>query len=137
MWFPLDTEFLFLFVPLFSTFIIFHRVVLKPWQVFTWGHRLVTPKRVVIARSLKKCGNTLLKFHRVVRLRVISVAAGVVHSTALTDDGALFFWASSDPDLRCQQVGLPFLIYNLFDRVWHQLFKVKLHKVEQMISMIG
>lgn len=64
----------------------------------------MTPKRVVVARSLKKCGNTLLKFHRVERLHVISVAAGVVHTTVLTDDGALFYWVSSDPDLRCQQV---------------------------------
>lgn len=130
-------NFCFFLVPLFSVFIMFHLVMLKPWQVFTWGHRLVTPKRVVIARSLKKCGNTLLKFHRVERLRVVSVAAGVVQSTALTDDGALFFWGSSDPDLRCQQVALSFLIHNLFDRVWHQPCKAKLHKVVQMISMIG
>lgn len=62
------------------------------------------PKRVVISRNIKKSGNTPLKFHRMERLHVISVAAGVVHSTALTDDGALFYWVSSDPDLRCQQV---------------------------------
>jgi inhibitor of Bruton tyrosine kinase len=76
----------------------------------------VSPKRVVIARSLKKCGTALLKFHQVERLHVISVAAGVVHTTALTDDGALFFWVSSDPDLRCQQV-TSFFDLNLFDRV--------------------
>jgi inhibitor of Bruton tyrosine kinase len=38
------------------------------------------------------------------RLQVISVAAGTTHSTALTADGALFYWVSSDPDLKCQQV---------------------------------
>jgi hypothetical protein len=37
---------------------------------------------------------------------VISVAAGVMHSTAVTVDGALFYWNSSDPDLRCRQVRL-------------------------------
>lgn len=35
---------------------------------------------------------------------MVSIAAGVVHSMALTDDGALFYWVSSDPDLKCQQV---------------------------------
>lgn len=73
-------------------------------QVFTWGHRLVTPKRVVVSRNLKKSGNTPLKFHRKERLNVVSIAAGMVHSMVLTDDGALFYWVSSDPDLRCQQV---------------------------------
>lgn len=74
------------------------------WQVYTWGHRLVTPKRVIIARNLKKSGTTPLKFHRMKRLHVVAIAAGMIHSVALTDDGALFYWASSDPDLRCQQV---------------------------------
>lgn len=74
------------------------------WQVYTWGHRLVTPKRVIVARNLKKSGSTPLKFHRKIKLHVVSIAAGMVHSTALTEDGALFYWASSDPDLRCQQV---------------------------------
>lgn len=75
-------------------------------QVFTWGHRLVTPRRVVVARLVKKSGSTPLKFHRSERLHVVSIAAGMVHSTALTLDGALFYWVSSDPDLCCQQVYL-------------------------------
>lgn len=73
-------------------------------EVYTWGHRLVTPKRVVIARNLKKSGGTTLKFHCKERLHVVSVAAGMVHSLALMEDGALFYWVSSDPDLRCQQL---------------------------------
>ncbi|KAK7286563.1 hypothetical protein RJT34_21638 [Clitoria ternatea] len=82
----------------------YHTIVLgSDGEVFTWGHRLVTPKRVVISRNLKKSGNTPLKFHRKERLNVVSIAAGMVHSMALTDDGALFYWISSDPDLRCQQ----------------------------------
>lgn len=79
--------------------------------MLTWGHRLVTPRRVVIARCLKKGGNTNLKFHRMERLQVISVAAGMTHSTALTADGALFYWVSSDPDLKSQQV--LFLLLNV------------------------
>ncbi|XP_050370307.1 uncharacterized protein LOC126788363 isoform X2 [Argentina anserina] len=83
----------------------YHTLVLGiDGEVYTWGHRLVTPKRVVVSRSLKKGGNTSLKFHRKERLHVVSVAAGVVHSMALTDDGALFYWVSSDPELRCQQL---------------------------------
>lgn len=72
--------------------------------MFTWGHRQVNPRRVIIARSLKKSGAALLKFHRMERLHVISIAAGMTHSSALTEDGALFYWVSSDPDLRCEQV---------------------------------
>ncbi|XP_061376249.1 uncharacterized protein LOC133318269 isoform X2 [Gastrolobium bilobum] len=83
----------------------YHTVVLgSDGEVYTWGHRLVTPTRVVITRNLKKSGSTSVKFHCMERLHVVSIAAGMVHSMALTDDGALFYWVSSDPDLRCQQL---------------------------------
>ncbi|XP_052175101.1 uncharacterized protein LOC127789981 isoform X3 [Diospyros lotus] len=83
----------------------YHTIVLgADGEVFTWGHKLVTPRRVIISRNLKKYGSNLLKFHRKERLHVVSVAAGMVHSLALTDDGALFYWMSSNPDLRCQQL---------------------------------
>lgn len=81
------------------------------WQVFTWGHRLVNPRRVTIARNLKKAGNTVLKFHCKERLNVVAIAAGMTHSTAITDDGALFYWSSSDPDLQCHQVLLYFIMF--------------------------
>lgn len=82
-----------------------HTIILgTDGEVFTWGHRLVTPRRVVVARNNKKSGGTLLKFHRMERLHVVAIAAGMVHSMALTDDGTLFYWVSSDPDLRCQQL---------------------------------
>ncbi|XP_021282094.1 uncharacterized protein LOC110414981 isoform X1 [Herrania umbratica] len=83
----------------------YHTIVLgADGEVYTWGHRLVTPKRVVIARNLKKSGSIPMKFHRMERLHVVAIAAGMVHSMALTEDGALFYWVSSDPDLRCQQL---------------------------------
>lgn len=82
----------------------YHTIVLgADGEVFTWGHRLVTPRRVIIARNLKKSG-AMLKFHRKERLHVVAIAAGMVHSLALTDDGTLFYWVSSDPNLRCQQL---------------------------------
>ncbi|KAK6139748.1 hypothetical protein DH2020_026508 [Rehmannia glutinosa] len=83
----------------------YHTIVLgSDGEVFTWGHRLVTPRRVIIARNTRKVGNTVLKFHRKERLNVVAIAAGMTHSVALTDDGALFYWGSSDPDLRCHQL---------------------------------
>ncbi|KAL5835020.1 hypothetical protein ACOSQ4_014517 [Xanthoceras sorbifolium] len=83
----------------------YHTLVLgADGEVYTWGHRLVTPKRVIIARNLKKSGSTPMKFHRMERLHVVAIAAGMVHSLAVTEDGALFFWASTDPDLKCQQL---------------------------------
>ncbi|KAL3535977.1 hypothetical protein ACH5RR_004438 [Cinchona calisaya] len=83
----------------------YHTIVLgSDGEVFTWGHRIVTPRRVVIARNIRKLGNTPLKFHRKERLHVGAIAAGVTHSMALTDDGALFYWVSSDPNLCCQQL---------------------------------
>lgn len=81
--------------------------------MFTWGHRQVNPRRVIIARSLKKSGTALFKFHRMERLHVISIAAGMTLSSALTEDGALFYWTSSDSDLRCEQV----LYESLFEPV--------------------
>lgn len=91
-------------------------------QVFTWGHRLVTPKRVVVARILKKSGCTPLKFHRSERLHVVSIAAGMTHSMALTHDGALFYWVSSDPDNRCQQVHHHYLIFIVTTMIMPILF---------------
>lgn len=85
---------------------LFNSVICSGLKVFTWGHRLVTPRRVLIARSLKKSGSALMKFHRWERLHVVGIAAGMVHSMALTDDGTLFYWVSSDPDLKCQQVNI-------------------------------
>ncbi|XP_058105804.1 uncharacterized protein LOC131249198 isoform X3 [Magnolia sinica] len=83
----------------------YHTIVLgADGEVFTWGHRLVTPRRVVVARNIKKSGTAPLKFHRMERLHVVSIAAGMIHSTVLTEDGALFYWISSDPDLRCLQL---------------------------------
>ncbi|CAL1382369.1 unnamed protein product [Linum trigynum] len=82
-----------------------HTIVLRnDGEVYTWGHRFVTPRRVIVSRNLKKSGAAPLKFHRMERLHAVAIAAGVVHSLALMDDGALFYWVSADPDLICQQL---------------------------------
>ncbi|CAN7107912.1 unnamed protein product [Brassica rapa subsp. narinosa] len=83
----------------------YHTLVLREdGEVYTWGHRLVTPRRVNVSRNLKKAGNTLLNFHRRRPLRVTAIAAGMVHSMALAEDGALFYWVSSDSNLKGQQL---------------------------------
>lgn len=51
---------------------------------------------------------------------MISVAAGMTHSTALTSDGALFYWVSSDPDLRCQQVLVHLTLYFVYFDVFKE-----------------
>ncbi|GLJ32823.1 hypothetical protein SUGI_0661090 [Cryptomeria japonica] len=83
----------------------YHTVALgSDGEVFTWGYKMVTPRRVTISRNIKKSGNIPLKFHRMERLHVTAIAAGMTHSTALSDDGSLFYWVSSDLNLRCQQL---------------------------------
>lgn len=44
-----------------------------------WGHRLVTPRRVIDTRNIKKSGAAPLKFRMKEHLRVVSVAAGMTH----------------------------------------------------------
>lgn len=107
--------------------------------MFTWGHRLVTPKRVVISRNIRKTGNTVMKFHRKERLNVVAIAAGMTHCLALSDDGALFYWASSEPDLQCHQVFallhevFSFYIWRFFIYKFHVLFSCScIHFVEEI-----
>eukprot|EP00252_Welwitschia_mirabilis_P019140 TRINITY_DN4353_c0_g1_i1.p1 TRINITY_DN4353_c0_g1~~TRINITY_DN4353_c0_g1_i1.p1 ORF type:complete len:1124 (+),score=296.88 TRINITY_DN4353_c0_g1_i1:577-3948(+) len=76
-------------------------------EVFQWGFKIVTPRRVIIQRNTKKGGNLPLRFHCMGKLHVIKIAAGWTHSTALTDDGTIFYWVSSDPNLHCQQLYCP------------------------------
>ncbi|KAF3676177.1 C2 domain-containing family protein [Capsicum annuum] len=62
----------------------YHTIVLgSDGKVFTWGHRLVTPKRVVIGRILKKMGSIPLKFHCKKSLHVVAIAAGATHKEVL------------------------------------------------------
>ncbi|KAJ7539741.1 hypothetical protein O6H91_11G107500 [Diphasiastrum complanatum] len=83
----------------------YHTVVLgAEGEVFTWGYKMVTPRRVIIARNTKKAGSLPLKFHRVERLHILTIAAGMTHSTALSEDGLIFYWMSADPNLRCSQL---------------------------------
>eukprot|EP00250_Pteridium_aquilinum_P020342 c24788_g3_i2 orf=632-4153(+) len=83
----------------------YHTVVLGlEGEVFTWGYKLVMPRRVSIARTTRKAGNAPLKFHQAERLHIIAIAAGTTHSTAVSDDGLIFYWVSVDPNVRCHQL---------------------------------
>jgi hypothetical protein len=75
-------------------------------QVFTWGHKMVMPRRVNVARDTRKAGPAPLKFHRAERLHVVAIAAGGVHSTLISQEGLVFYWESPDVQLRCRQVRL-------------------------------
>ena len=75
-------------------------------QVMTWGYKMVTPRRVIVARDIRKKGLHPLKYHRADRLHVVAIAAGMTHSTAVTEDGLIFYWVSADPHLRTHQVKL-------------------------------
>jgi len=77
-------------------------------QVMTWGYKMVTPRRVVVARDIRKKGPLPLKYHRMDhrRLHVVAIAAGMTHSTLVTEDGLIFYWVSADPHLHPHQVRL-------------------------------
>lgn len=75
------------------------------FQVLTWGYKMVTPRRVIIARDIKKRGSCPLKFHKKGRRdQVVAIAAGMTHSTIVAEDGLIFYWVSADPNLRTHQV---------------------------------
>ncbi|XP_042491592.1 uncharacterized protein LOC122071323 isoform X2 [Macadamia integrifolia] len=78
----------------------YHTIVSGDGEVHTWGHRQVNPRKVDIA----KCRNSgSVKFHHFGRSKVVAIAAGMVHSMALTADGSVFYWNSANPE-RCQQL---------------------------------
>lgn len=80
-------------------------------DVFTWGHRGVSPRRVQLAgsRDATASDGKALRFHRghadVVRPEAIAICAGAAHSTALTRTGVVLAWRSADPALLVQEVG--------------------------------
>ena len=48
-------------------------------KVFTWGYKMVSPRRVLVQRNTKKCGNMPLKFHLMERLHVVKIVAALLH----------------------------------------------------------
>ena len=79
-------------------------------EVFTFGHRGVSPRRVLLAgcRDTAIGDGRTLKFHRghaeVVRPVAVAIAAGAAHSSALTSTGVVLTWRSADPALLVQEV---------------------------------
>ncbi|CAI5462978.1 unnamed protein product [Closterium sp. Yama58-4] len=89
-----------------------HTVVLTAdGEAYTWGHRLVTPRRVKVERDVRKGGASaaaggagVIRFHQQARLQLTAVAAGAMHTTVLSHDGLVFYWLSHDPHLKCHQL---------------------------------
>ncbi|KAL2643085.1 hypothetical protein R1flu_010672 [Riccia fluitans] len=83
----------------------YHTIVLgAEGEVYTWGYKMVNPRRIVVARNTRKAGTLPLKFHISERLHMVVISAGATHSTALSEDGLIFYWFSADPHLRCRQL---------------------------------
>ncbi|KAK9837376.1 hypothetical protein WJX84_002537, partial [Apatococcus fuscideae] len=110
-----------------------HTVVLtREGDVFTWGHKAVTPKRIQLAGSRDTARlpsaamsqpvlgsspssswatflQNQLEFHRgqaeVRHPTVIAIAAGTAHTSCLTAGGTVMAWRSPDPVLAVQEVG--------------------------------
>eukprot|EP00887_Chlorella_sp_A99_P006446 scaffold3.g6446.t1 len=82
-------------------------------EVYTWGHRGVSPRRVLLAgaRDSATLAGEPLRFHRghadVVRPLAADVCAGAAHSAALTTAGVVLCWRSADPALQVQEVRGP------------------------------
>ncbi len=80
-------------------------------EVYTWGHRGVSPRRVQLAgaRDALSSDGTHLAFHRghadVARPVAAAICAGAAHSSALTSAGVALSWRSADPALQVQEVG--------------------------------
>ena len=86
-------------------------VMTEDGEVFTFGHRAVSPRRVLLVgcRNITVEGGRTMAFHRghaaVTRPVAVSIAAGAAHSSALTSNGVVLTWRSADPALQVQEVG--------------------------------
>lgn len=80
-------------------------------EVYTWGHRGVSPRRVQLAgaRDAASLDGAPICFHRghadVARPVAAAITAGAAHSSALTGSGVVLCWRSADPALQVQEVG--------------------------------
>lgn len=91
-----------------------HCVVLtKDGDILTWGHRGVSPRKVVLAgvrlQNARGSDGSVLRFHKgyidVSKPLVESICAGAAHSSALTSTGVVLTWRSADPALQVQEIG--------------------------------
>ena len=86
----------------------------KEGDVYSWGHKCVAPKRILLQGSRDQqginCKGDLIHFHRGLRkVRkpiAVMIAAGVHESYCLTTTGAVICWKSAQPsDGNVREVG--------------------------------
>ena len=88
-----------------------HTVVLTiDGDVLTWGHRGVSPRKVVLngIRKAVSLDGTPLRFQKgykdVSKPRIQQICAGAAHSSALTSAGVVLTWRSADPHCQVQEI---------------------------------
>ncbi|GAX76187.1 hypothetical protein CEUSTIGMA_g3631.t1 [Chlamydomonas eustigma] len=99
-----------------------HTVVLSAdGEPYTFGHKIVTPRRVILAggrdttrgaANYSSAASNItpqqLHFHKghndMHRPLAVSVSAGYSHTSVITTSGAVLCWASADPNLRVREV---------------------------------
>ena len=91
-----------------------HTVVLTDdGDVLTWGHRGVSPRKVVLngIRKAVSLDGTPLRFQKgykdVSKPRIQQICAGAAHSSALTSAGVVLTWRSADPHCQVQEIKGP------------------------------
>ena len=91
-----------------------HTLVLtKESEVWTFGHKIVIPQRVIFSpgNSTSKKSGKRIEYHNdhtaIFRPDMVQLAAGAAHSTAISSLGVVYCWNSFDPSLSTFQVKLP------------------------------
>ena len=92
-----------------------HTVVLtEDGDVYTWGHRGVSPRKVLlngVRKAVSLLDGAPLRFQKgyndVSKPRIQQICAGAAHTSVLTTSGVCLTWRSADPHCQVQEIGGP------------------------------
>ncbi len=80
-------------------------------DVLTWGHRGVSPRKVLLNGVIKahSLDGSMLRFQKgykdVSKPVITQICAGTAHSSVLTATGIVLTWRSADPHCQVQEIG--------------------------------